>query len=86
MERKPEWLRKTYKRAPDQEFVKDILKELKLNTICHEAKCPNSIECFSKKAATFMILGINCTRNCRFCNVTYEHPHQVDPQEPEALR
>jgi lipoic acid synthetase len=47
--------------------------------------CPNYVECFSKKTATFMILGVNCTRNCRFCNVTNREPQKVDADEPNRV-
>jgi lipoic acid synthetase len=82
MERKPEWLRK--KRAPDPnvETVEKLIKELGLNTVCREAMCPNYGECFSSLTATFMRLGRNCTRNCRFCNVASAEPSPVDPEEP----
>lgn len=53
-----------------------------LNTVCQEANCPNMFECFSKKTATFMILGSECTRNCRFCNVHPGNPGTPDPDEP----
>lgn len=85
MERKPEWLRRPYIIDPNQEVVESILKELHLNTVCNEAMCPNYAECFARKTATFMILGINCTRNCRFCNVHNDLPQSVDPQEPRHI-
>ena len=53
-----------------------------LNTVCQEANCPNMFECFSKNTSTFMILGSQCTRNCRFCNVAPGSPLSVDPDEP----
>jgi lipoic acid synthetase len=82
MERKPEWLRK--KATINENFgeTEGILAQLGLNTVCREANCPNYSECFSKRTATFMILGIHCTRNCRFCNVTHDDPQTVDPEEP----
>ena len=48
-----------------------LMRELKLNTVCKEANCPNLGECYRKHTSTFMILGSICTRNCRFCNVTH---------------
>lgn len=67
-----------------------MLKRLGLNTVCEEANCPNRMECFSRKTATFMILGKNCTRNCTFCNVEKNSPLPLDPGEPahvaEAVR
>ncbi|MDR0653005.1 MAG: lipoyl synthase [Synergistaceae bacterium] len=82
MERKPEWLRKKRVTDPNVETVEQLIKELGLNTVCREAMCPNYGECFSSRTATFMILGRNCTRNCRFCNVTSAEPSPADPEEP----
>ena len=82
MERKPEWLRKKRADDPNVETVEKLISELGLNTVCREAMCPNYGECFSSLTATFMILGRNCTRNCRFCNVTSAEPSPVDTEEP----
>lgn len=84
MERKPEWLRVRYNQEAVAE-VAQLLGELKLNTVCKEANCPNLGECYRKHTATFMILGSQCTRNCRFCNVTPGHPLPPDPEEPENV-
>lgn len=84
MERKPEWLRVRYNQEAVAE-VAQLLGELKLNTVCKEANCPNLGECYRKHTATFMILGSQCTRNCRFCNVTPGHPLPPDPHEPENV-
>lgn len=62
--------------------VKKLLRRLELNTVCEEAKCPNIAECFSKKTATFMILGDVCTRSCPFCSVSHGKPKPPDPLEP----
>lgn len=85
MERKlPEWLKVNYnKEAVDE--VSHLMADLKLNTVCKEANCPNLGECYKKKTATFMILGSVCTRNCRFCNVSNGHATSVDPEEPMNL-
>jgi lipoic acid synthetase len=82
---KPVWLRKKHIIDPNQTFVEGILKSLSLNTVCREAMCPNYMECFSRKTATFLILGKNCTRNCSFCNVRYCDPQPVDTGEPERV-
>lgn len=84
MERKPEWLRVRYNQEAVAEVAR-LLGELKLNTVCKEANCPNLGECYRKHTATFMILGSQCTRNCRFCNVTPGHPLPPDPEEPENV-
>lgn len=80
--RKPEWLRVRLQGAEKSQQVKDMLKRLSLHTVCEEANCPNLIECFGRKTATFMILGSVCTRNCTFCNVTKGLTQPVDPEEP----
>jgi lipoic acid synthetase len=84
--KKPDWLKVSYNSTnTDRDATEGILNALNLNTVCREANCPNYAECFSNKTATFMILGINCTRNCRFCNVTHADPQQVDPDEPKRI-
>lgn len=80
--KRPEWLRVKLQGGGRKKQVEDMLKRLSLHTVCEEANCPNLMECFNRKTATFMILGKNCTRNCTFCNVTKGHVEQVDPQEP----
>ncbi len=84
MERKPEWLRVRYNQEAVAE-VAQLLGELRLNTVCKEANCPNLGECYRKHTATFMILGSQCTRNCRFCSVAPGHPQPPDPEEPENV-
>ncbi|MCF6247009.1 MAG: lipoyl synthase [Desulfobacula sp.] len=79
---KPAWLKQRLPKGGDYQRVKQLLSESKLHTVCQEANCPNMFECFSKDTSTFMILGSECTRNCRFCNVTPAAPFPVDPQEP----
>ena len=81
MEKKPEWLKVRYNQDAVNE-VAALMRDLKLNTVCKEANCPNLGECYQKHTSTFMILGSVCTRNCRFCNVTTGHPLPPDPEEP----
>jgi len=81
-ERKPDWLRVRIPAGSGYKEVRGILEKYHLNTVCDEAICPNRGKCFHAGTATFMILGKNCTRNCRFCNVTGAVPETVDPQEP----
>jgi len=85
MIKKPDWLRVPYFETQDSLYITDLLKVLSLNTVCVEANCPNRMECFSNKTATFMILGIYCTRNCSFCNVNYGSPQPVDEDEPTRI-
>ena len=83
--RKPEWLHVNAGNAAANAQLTEMLRSLDLNTVCEEADCPNMNECFSRKTATFMILGSNCTRNCTFCSVRKGSPDQVDPQEPDRI-
>ncbi|MDD2365986.1 MAG: lipoyl synthase [Desulfuromonadaceae bacterium] len=84
IERKPEWLRK--KANPgEQGEMRRLLTELKLNTVCQQANCPNISECFSCGQATFLIMGKECTRLCSFCNVDKGVPLPPDPDEPERV-
>ena len=85
MTRKPDWLRVRYYENPNVEAVGSILSDFNLNTVCREANCPNCSECFSRKTATFLILGTNCTRNCRFCNVRNGLPCDLDIDEPKNV-
>lgn len=81
IQRKPEWLRKKVNQG-EQAGMRQLLGELQLNTVCQQALCPNISECFSCGQATFLILGINCTRQCSFCNVEKAVPLPVDQDEP----
>lgn len=85
IKRKPKWLRIDLNKGRSLDYVKEILERFSLNTVCEEANCPNRMECFSKKTATFMILGSQCTRNCRFCNVKHAEAQALDPQEPQNV-
>ncbi len=82
---KPDWLRKRVSLSKDYHFTLKLVKELKLNTVCEEAACPNISECWSKKHMTSMILGDTCTRACSFCNVKTGVPGAVNPHEPLNL-
>jgi len=79
---KPSWLKRALPTGPDYEKVRSLLSKSNLNTVCQEAKCPNIWECFSRKTSTFMIMGSQCTRSCRFCNVKKGNPLPLDPGEP----
>ncbi len=78
---KPEWLRKKITLSSLRE-VEEIIAKGKLHTVCQEAMCPNIGECFSRKQATFLILGKECTRRCTFCSVSKDLPMAPDPEEP----
>nr|WP_263971811.1 lipoyl synthase [Leptolyngbya ohadii] len=83
---KPEWLRV---KAPQWErvgSVKEVLRDLGLNTVCEEASCPNIGECFNAGTATFLIMGPACTRACPYCDIDFEKkPKALDPTEPDRL-
>jgi lipoic acid synthetase len=84
MQRKPEWLRKKVNPG-DQGEMRQLLGELRLNTVCQQALCPNISECFACGQATFLILGKHCTRLCSFCNVEKTAPLPVDIDEPARV-
>ena len=84
IQRKPEWLRKKVNPG-DQNEMRQLLGELRLNTVCQQALCPNISECFACGQATFLILGKSCTRLCSFCNVEKTVPLLVDSDEPARI-
>ena len=83
--RKPDWIRVKAPGSPVYKETQQIVREHGLVTVCEEAGCPNIGECWSKKHATFMIMGEICTRACAFCNVRTGLPTQLDPNEPESV-
>ncbi|GGE44771.1 lipoyl synthase [Agaricicola taiwanensis] len=83
--RKPDWIRVRAPGSPIYRETQDIVRSNKLVTVCEEAGCPNIGECWSKKHATFMILGDTCTRACAFCNVRTGMPQPVDADEPRRI-
>lgn len=83
--RKPEWLKVRLPHGEGYERVRGIVKQLKLATVCEEARCPNIAECWGGGTATVMLMGEVCTRACRFCHVKVGAPPPLDPQEPENL-
>jgi len=85
LERKPAWLKVKAPGGPNYVTVRDLLKQLRLHTVCDEARCPNVGECWDHKAATFMILGDVCTRNCPYCAVAHGTPRPLDEEEPRRL-
>lgn len=82
--RKPKWLR-TKIQCKGLNKMKNFVGDMSLNTVCQSAMCPNIGECFSKKTATFMIMGDICTRRCRFCAVKEGKPQALDEEEPKRV-
>ena len=85
IQKKPYWIRVKISNSSVFAETKKIIKDKNLVTVCEEAGCPNISECWSKKHATFMILGDTCTRACAFCNVKTGIPNKVDLQEPQKI-
>src|SRR5712692_758734 len=85
LERKPPWLKVKAPGGPNYVALKQMMRGLKLHTVCEEAHCPNIGECWEHKAATFMILGDVCTRNCAYCAVAHGTPGPLDRGEPVRL-
>lgn len=85
IQRKPDWIRVKAPVSQGYRETAELMKGLKLNTVCQEAACPNIGECWEKKHATVMILGDTCTRACTFCNVKTGRPDLLDPHEPERV-
>jgi lipoic acid synthetase len=83
--RKPGWLKVKAPGGKNYVGVKHMMRELGLNTVCEEAHCPNIGECWEHRAATFMILGDVCTRNCSYCAIAHGTPDAYDPDEPKRL-
>ena len=81
----PIWLRHKDISPPVLNGMKSLLDGLSLHTVCEEAHCPNQGICFSKRAATFLIMGKICTRNCRFCAIRKGRPLPPDPDEPNNV-
>ena len=89
-QRLPEYLKRPIIDTDKTRTVRRILKTKCLNTVCENARCPNKNECYTKNTATFLIMGSDCTRNCRYCNINCAKPLPLDENEPlhvaEAVR
>ena len=85
VQRKPKWIRVKAPTSPVYRETQDLVRQNNLVTVCEEAGCPNIGECWSKKHASFMILGDTCTRACAFCNVRTGMPGPVDTKEPAGI-
>ena len=86
MDKKPQWLKKKI-RLDNKNIsaIKNLINSSRLHTVCQSAKCPNIFECFSKRTATFMLMGDTCTRNCGFCGVNSGRPLPLDKEEPKKI-
>ncbi|MFG1414806.1 MAG: lipoyl synthase [Thermoplasmataceae archaeon] len=82
---KPDYVKVRIPGGPNYNRIKDTLRERTLFTVCEEARCPNVSECWDSGTATFMILGSNCSRGCRFCSVTHGRMLPLDPDEPRKI-
>lgn len=86
IQRKPDWLKIRLNTNDNFKYLKKLMREERLHTVCEEARCPNIHECWGKhRTATFMILGDTCTRRCRFCAVKTGLPGALDLGEPERV-
>ena len=85
MKRLPDYLKRGIIDTEKTKTVRHILKSNCLNTVCEAARCPNKSECYAKNTATFLIMGNNCTRNCRFCNISCAKPEPLNELEPKKV-
>jgi lipoic acid synthetase len=83
--RLPEWLKRDLPVGNENGFTHHLLRELRLETVCENARCPNRPECYSRRTATFMILGNVCTRPCGFCSVPRGEPLELEDDEPARV-
>lgn len=83
--RLPDYLKRPIIDTDKTRTVRKILKTKCLNTVCENARCPNKNECYTKNTATFLIMGNNCTRNCRYCNISCARPEPLDLNEPKHI-
>src|SRR5438093_4209934 len=83
--RLPSWLKRKLPRGNGKFFTQELLRELRLETVCENARCPNRPECYSRRTATFMILGNVCTRPCGFCSVPRGKPEALEDDEPQRV-
>lgn len=81
----PRWLKRNVPKGNGNHFTARLVNELGLATVCEHARCPNRMECYAEKTATFMILGDVCTRGCRFCGVSKGTPRPVETDEPRRV-
>ena len=85
MNTKPNWLKVKFTVGENFNNIRNIVHKYNLHTVCEEARCPNQSECWERRAATLMILGDTCTRNCQFCAVNSGNPNPIDKDEPKNI-
>ena len=83
--RLPRWLKRNIPPGNAGESTAGLIRRLGLETVCEAARCPNRMECYARRTATFMILGDTCTRQCAFCSVAKGKPRPVEPDEPRRV-
>src|SRR5438445_9787949 len=83
--RLPSWLKRRLPKGNGNFYTEQLLRELRLETVCENARCPNRPECYARRTATFMILGNVCTRPCGFCSVPRGTPEALEADEPERV-
>src|ERR1700693_3728504 len=83
--RLPSWLKRQLPRGNGNFYTEGLLRELRLETVCENARCPNRPECYARRTATFMILGNVCTRPCGFCSVPRGVPEELEDDEPSRV-
>lgn len=83
--RLPDWLRRPLPSGNENFFTHNLLRELQLQTVCESARCPNRPECYSRRTATFMVMGNVCTRPCGFCSVPRGTPEALEADEPQRV-
>ncbi|MBI5094801.1 MAG: lipoyl synthase [Candidatus Hydrogenedentes bacterium] len=81
----PEWIRRKWASGQNFTMTKEVIEKLQLHTVCQSAQCPNLGECWSRRTATFMVLGNTCTRSCRYCSVDGGKPEALDAEEPRHV-
>ena len=83
--RLPHWMKKALPKGNENFLTQKLIEDLRLETVCENAKCPNRSDCYSRRTATFMILGNVCTRPCGFCSVPKGQPVHVEDDEPARV-
>ena len=83
--RKPRWLKVRAPGGPNYMRLRGMMKDLELNSVCEEARCPNIGECWEAGTATFLIMGDVCTRNCPYCAIAHGRPEELDEDEPARV-